>query len=161
MILFVCTGNTCRSPMAAALFRREWQKRPAVSELKIASAGLAAADGDEVSGHVRTLAQEAGIELDQCCATPLEGAEVERACLILVMTRQHRRQLQRRFPGAADKIFLLKERAGLTGDPDVADPYGGSLEEYRRVFEEIGEAVAAIVLDLERSRFKDGNCIGQ
>lgn len=153
-ILFVCTGNTCRSPMAAALLRHEWEKRPHAPALRVASAGLAAVDGEKASEHARTVMREAGIDLETHTSTLLNKALVDEATLILVMSRQHRELLLQRFPEAAAKTFLLKEFAGITGNPDVADPYGGTIEEYRRVYEEIRASIQEIVRILERSKQK-------
>lgn len=149
-VLFVCTGNICRSPMASALLLREWKGRPGLPELEVVSAGLAAADGERASAHARTVMREAGIDLDFHVSAYLSGEHVAGASLILVMSRQHRAQLLHRFPGAAAKTFLLKELAGMAGNPDVADPYGGSLEDYRRTYEELRAGIAKIAEILER-----------
>ena len=82
----------------------------------------------------------------------LDEELVSEASLILVMSRQHREQLLQRFPAAAAKTFLLKEFAGIAGNPDVADPYGGTIEEYRQIYEELRAGIKKIVQILERSK---------
>jgi protein-tyrosine-phosphatase len=151
-ILFVCTGNTCRSPMAEVLLLREWRGRPGVPALDVASAGLAAVDGEKASEHARAVMREAGIDLEMHASALLDEELVGEASLILVMSRQHREQLLRRFPAAAAKTFLLKEFAGIAGNPDVADPYGGTIEEYRQIYEELRAGIKKIVQILERSK---------
>ncbi|NLA10941.1 MAG: low molecular weight protein arginine phosphatase [Firmicutes bacterium] len=158
IILFVCTGNTCRSPMAEALFRHEWGNRSGVPEVQALSAGLAAASGGPASAGARAVMREAGIGLEGHCSTLLGEALLSEAHLVLVMSRGHRDHLQQHFPGAAGKVFLLKEYAGITEDPEIGDPYGGTLAQYHQAYEEIRKAVAGVVSRLERS-LRDENSI--
>lgn len=157
--MFVCTGNTCRSPMAAELLRLEWEKRPGAPALKVVSAGLAAVDGEKASEHARAVMHEAGIDLEMHASALLNEELIGEASLILVMSRQHREQLLRRYPAAAAKTFLLKEFAGIAGNPDVADPYGGTIEDYRRIYEELRAGIEKIAQILEGGK-DNGNSIG-
>lgn len=156
-ILFVCTGNTCRSPMASALLLHEWESRLRSRMLETDSAGLAAAYGERASEHARRVMHRAGIDLGTHLSALLDEERVANASLILVMSRQHRNQLLRLFPAAADKTFLLKEFAGIAGNPDVADPYGGSLEDYRQTYEELYASIKEIIKKLERSTGHEGS----
>ena len=145
-ILFVCSGNTCRSPMAEALFRDLWEREERPVPLTVGSAGLAAVPGEKASSHARKLLAERGIDLESHRSRLLQEDLVKETELILVMTRLQRSLLLDRFPEARGKVHLLKEYAGMEdGEPDISDPFGGDLEKYRRTLEEI-EAILPKVL---------------
>jgi protein arginine phosphatase len=148
-ILFVCTGNTCRSVMADALLRRYWESAGG-SGLEIASAGLAASPGSRASEQVRQLLSEEGISVEHHSAVLLEQSQINRADLILVMTAEHSERLTGLFPEAAPKVHLLKQFAHPAGDNhDIADPFAGSLEKYSRCLEEIRCSITKLIEKLK------------
>lgn len=156
-ILFVCTGNTCRSVMAEALLRHYWEREGDDRELKISSAGLAAIPGDQASEHVHTLLSEEGVDVSAHEAALLNDALVEKAELILVMTAGHKEALLARFPQAGSKTYLLKEYAGINASNlDVADPFGCSLAKYRHALEEIRESIAKLMVKLKGGGADEG-----
>jgi protein-tyrosine-phosphatase len=157
-LIFVCTGNTCRSVMAEAMMRRE--KATLKCDLETASAGMAALDGAGATMHVRSLLAAEGIDVHAHAARNLDEEMVHRADLILVMTRQHREQLIEKFPAAAQKTYLLKEYAGIKDEnPDISDPFGGSREKYRITLEEIRKCITNIVGKLKGGE-NNGSCPG-
>ncbi|WP_219834465.1 low molecular weight protein arginine phosphatase [Paenibacillus sp. R14(2021)] len=105
-ILFVCTGNTCRSPMAEAMLRSLAQKRGLALEVR--SAGVSTVDGLPVSAHAQTALLRRDIKHNNG-STALENGSVTWADLILTMTAGHKRNLLQRFPGAVDKTYTLLE----------------------------------------------------
>lgn len=129
-LLFVCTGNTCRSSMAAALARRALAERGLSGRVAVFSAGLFAWPGDPASPQAMTVMREMGIDLHQHRARQLTPQDVAAADLVLVMTAGHHRQVRQLAPEAGDRIHTLAAYAGA--DADVDDPFGQSLEAYRR-----------------------------
>lgn len=144
-VLFVCSGNTCRSPMAEGLLRKIAEERGLGGEdgIMVMSAGLAAWEGDPASEHARTVAAEEGFDLGAHRARRLVPEMVREADLVLAMTERHKAAIVALVPEARDKVFTLKEFAqqGAEGGLDVGDPYGGSVEVYRRTMAEIKEAL--------------------
>ncbi len=128
-VLIVCTGNTCRSPLAAALLTEALAAagRP---DVMVASAGTGAWEGAGASEGSYLVALERGLDLSSHRARMLSRALVDEADLVLTMSRPHLARV--RELGGGGRAHLLGEYAGLTGHrADVADPYGGDLDDYR------------------------------
>lgn len=110
MILFVCTGNTCRSPLAAALARARG--------INAQSAGLAAFPGDPATPQAIRAAQRHGADLTDHQARNVTEALLSQAEQIYVMSAAHRDALFARYPQAAHRVRVL--------EPPIPDPYGGN-----------------------------------
>lgn len=124
-ILFICTGNTCRSPMAQGLIETLAQERGL--SIVASSAGLFAAYGAKVTPEAVEAVKDR-VDISGHESRPLKVDLVNAADLVLAMADDHKTVLLRQFPFDADKIKTLAEWAGEEGD--VTDPHGGSQEVY-------------------------------
>ncbi len=134
-ILFVCTANICRSPMAAAIMRARIAQLALDAEVQVLSAGVWAEAGSRASTGATTVLRQRGIDLAAHRSQLLDQALLKQADIILVMEEAHRRSIFYRDPQVLAKVFLLSEMAG--GHADVDDPYGGSFEEYAETADEL------------------------
>lgn len=137
-IIFVCTGNTCRSPMAEAIFKDIIAEKGLEEEFEVYSAGVYAFDNDPASYQaIEVMKKEFNIDLKYHRAKVLDYSDIEKADIILTMTRKHRDMIIDVFPEAAEKVHVLKEFAGVKGNSDIIDPFGQDYDVYKNCAYEI------------------------
>ncbi len=137
-ILFVCTGNTCRSPMAEGFMRKLAKERGIPVEVR--SAGVAAMDGMSMSRHAEAVLRDHQIQ-DHITSSSLSADVLEWADLVLTLTGSHKQNVLARFPSAAGKVYTLKEYAEtdkhILSDLEELDRLYASIEIRRSLGESI------------------------
>ena len=139
LLVFVCTGNICRSPMAEYMFREHI--RDTHPAWQVASAGTLGLQGQPASRFAVKALKEISVDLKPHRSQGVTRELVERAALLVVMAQGHKAELLERYPDAADKIRLLKSFDPASDGADVMDPIGLSLDVYRYIRDEISNAL--------------------
>jgi RpiB/LacA/LacB family sugar-phosphate isomerase len=149
-ILFVCTGNICRSPMAEGLFRHAVKGR---GDFEVVSAGVGAIEGMPPSDHAVRALRELGIDISHQRSRMLSAELVQRADYIFGMTHSHVDAIMLLYPLAAEKTFLLREFDETldTFENDIPDPIGGSFEVYLNCRDQIEQGIASMLKFVEQT----------
>ena len=149
-VLFVCTGNICRSPIAEGLFRHLIGNR---KDIEVLSAGVQAVRGQPPSLYAVQVCAEEGPDISDLRSQPLTAALVDRATHIFAMTGAHLETIQTLFPHGAEKSFLLREfeEPGTTVWRDVPDPIGLGREVYEDCARIISHALPSVLAFVEQS----------
>lgn len=150
-ILFVCTGNTCRSPMAEGIFK-SLLKDKNIDNINVGSAGISAFEGDIANEKAIYALKNKGIDIGEHKSRQLTMEIIKNSDLVLTMTTGHKRMIVNALPDYSSKVFTIKEyvhisnNEDLTGkNLDIADPYGLDYKIYEKCAEEIEENLKKII----------------
>jgi glycine hydroxymethyltransferase len=150
-ILFICTGNVCRSPMAEALFRRAVDGR---GDFRVLSAGLGAVDGQPPTAHSVSAMRELGMDISAQRSRALTTNLLQQADYVFGMTHSHVDTIALLYPAAAEKTFLLCEfdEALEPFEKDISDPIGSSYDVYVHCREQIEQGIASLLKYMEQHK---------
>ncbi len=146
-VLFICTANQCRSPMAEVIGRDLLTRAYPANGWRVGSAGVRAVDGYPATPASATVAGRHGFDLSRHSSRALSAALVTETDLLVTMEAAHKQAILRAFPQASDRVFVLSELIGRS--EDVEDPIGLAFAEYERTYhlleEWIGQALPRMV----------------
>lgn len=150
-VLFVCTANVCRSPMAEKLFARAVENSSLPQKIVSYSAGLSAMDGDKASQNSMDACEEIGVDISDHRSAGLTRTSLEDASAIFCMTESHRALINMYFelpPGYP--IFLMREF--IEGESkELPDPYGQDIDVYRKCRDRMLEAMPSLINWVEKN----------
>jgi protein-tyrosine-phosphatase len=150
-VLFICTGNTCRSPMAEGLFRKAIEGR---GDFEVMSAGIAAYPGDAANPETVKLLSGRGISLGEFRSQPVSPELIEQATHVFAMTAGHLEALENLFPEYTDKFYLTCEFVDIPGRgvaSDVPDPIGMGRKAYEETARTLDQAIPTLIAFIDQT----------
>jgi L-threonylcarbamoyladenylate synthase len=141
-LLMVCSGNTCRSPMAEAMMRKMWAD--SAPRLRVWSRGTSAVPGSPASPEAQAEMSARGISLESHASAPVTEADLEQADLVVTMTLSHKKALVARYPAYKSKVRTLAEVAEGSVSGDVPDPFGRGQQAYGRTAETLKSGLTVL-----------------
>lgn len=146
-IMFICTGNICRSAMADGLLKKRLKDLDK-KDMEVYSCGVFAEDGDEPTYNAIEAMKYYDVNLKTHKATNIQNSNIEEMDLILCMTQSHKNSVLNMYPKLKDKIFTLKEYVKYkesAQDIDVQDPWGYDMQTYKKCAEEISICIELLL----------------
>lgn len=140
-VIFICTGNICRSAMADGYLKYRLNQIGKESQVSVSSAGTYAIKGEYSPEYAKQAISKYGANIQNHTASRLEDVELEGADFILVMTERHKRDVINRYPEIKDKVKLLGEYAKDKEYNEIDDPWGYNLNVYKNCAKEIVESI--------------------
>ena len=145
-IMFICTGNICRSAMAEVMLKDKIEKNEKLkNKVEVYSAGTFAYTGDKSTDSAIEVMQEYGIDLSKHEATNVSESNIQEMDLILCATKSHKLMIINMYPKLKQKIFTMKEYVGEDNNLDIKDPWGYGIEVYRVCAAEIEQCIDLII----------------
>jgi len=144
-ILFVCTGNTCRSPMAQGLMNAQIQEQNLSEQYDVKSAGVAAFAGSPASIETRNILLDRGIDFEDFRSSKVTQYLLEESDYIFCLSRMHREAILSQFPQFRERALLVGEFLGEEKTKDIADPYGLGDQAYKLVEKQLAVAIENIL----------------
>lgn len=145
-VLFVCTGNTCRSPMAEGILNHIANEKNL--PIEVSSAGISVFDGDSAAANAVKAMGNINIDISKHISQEINKQLIEKMDLILTMSNSHKDFILLNYPEAKDKIFTLMEYS-YDEEKNVADPFGGPLSVYEKTRDQLYNAIENMIGKLE------------
>ena len=144
-VIFICTGNICRSAMADGYLKYRLRQLNKEQEILVSSAGTHAIQGEKTTEYSKRAIAKYGADISSHTATILEKSNILKADYILVMTQKHKKDVIARFPELADKVKLLGEYAENKDYEEIDDPWGYNLNVYEKCAKEIVDSIEGFI----------------